>query len=203
MEGIQRAVFLDLQGTLGGEGLDHIMGFSFYQTAARAVGLVNDAGLLAIVITNQSHISKGLFTMQDFERKMAELKAELAVDGARVDAVYCCPHSTKDGCECRKPLPGMLLKARADFDIDLCRSYVVGDAGAWDMALARKVGSKAVLVRTGLGESSLCEYRHTWRDIEPDHIAEDVLRGVEWIITQEGASEQAAGGDAEDGAPQP
>ncbi|MFZ9090402.1 MAG: HAD hydrolase-like protein, partial [Planctomycetaceae bacterium] len=71
--------------------------------------------------------------------------------------------------------------------IDLGRSYVVGDTGKWDMLLARKVGSKAVLVRTGLGESSLSEYRHTWQEIDPDYVAEDVLGAAEWIVAQEGS----------------
>jgi HAD superfamily hydrolase (TIGR01662 family) len=160
----------------------------------RVVGLLRQAS----VFTRAGAISLEMESpnMEDFQRKMAELKKELAVEGGRFDAVYCCPHSSEDRCECRKPLPGMLLKARVDLDIDLHRSYVVGDAGAWDMALARRVGSQAVLVRTGLGVSSLDEYRHTWSDIEPDHIAEDVLEAVQWIIAQETSSEQTARGDA-------
>ena len=180
----RRAVFLDLQGTLGGEGLGDIMSFSFFPTAAPAVRLINESGLLAVIVTNQSHIASGLFTMQDFERRMAELSGELAADGAHLDAVYCCPHATDGGCGCAKPRPGLLLKARAELDVNLPGSYVVGDTGSSDMLLARNAGCRAVLVRTGLGESSLGEYRHTWPDFEPDHVADDVLRAAEWIVAR-------------------
>ena len=116
---------------------------------------------------------------------MHELERQLAQEGARLDGVYCCPHGDDDGCDCRKPLPGMLRQAQCDHGLDLCECYVVGDAGAWDMMMARDAGCSAVLVRTGLGESSLAEYRHTWAGIEPDFVADDVLRAAEWIAERE------------------
>jgi D-glycero-D-manno-heptose 1,7-bisphosphate phosphatase len=177
-----RAVFLDLQGTLGGEGLDDVLRFSFFPCAAPAIRLLNEAGLLAIVVTNQSHIARGDFTYAQFERRMDALRAELAEHGARLDAVYCCPHGKEDGCACRKPRPGMLLAAQRELGLDLARSYVVGDTGAWDMVMARAAGAGAILVRTGLGEGSLVEYRHTWADIEPDFVADDVLQAAEWVV---------------------
>ncbi len=179
------AVFLDLQGTLGGHGLDDILSFSFYPCAIPAIRLLNQAGLPAVVVTNQSHIARGDLTYADFQRRVGDLQKELAGHGARLDAVYCCPHGARDGCSCRKPLPGMLLAAQRDWGLDLARCYVVGDAGAWDMVLARSVGAKAVLVRTGLGEGSLAEYRHLWADIEPDFVAADVLEAVQWIVACE------------------
>jgi D-glycero-D-manno-heptose 1,7-bisphosphate phosphatase len=179
------AVFLDLQGTLGGEGLGDIIDFSFFPGAVEAIRQLNQAGLLAIIITNQSHISKGILTQKDFEHRMGQLKNELAASDAHLDAVYCCPHSLIDGCNCRKPLAGMLLQARQDFDLELNRCYVVGDTGAWDMALANTTGCAGVLVRTGLGESSLAEYRHTWQNITPDYIADDILTAVSWILQRE------------------
>lgn len=105
----QSAVFLDLQGTLGGEGLGDIREFTFYPFAIPAVRLLNEAGLLAIVVTNQSHISKGFFTLEYFKEKMEILKKELAEGGAHLDAVYCCPHTSQDVCSCQKPKPGMIL----------------------------------------------------------------------------------------------
>ena len=180
------AVFVDLQGTLGGEGSDDILAFSFYPSAKPAIKLLNEAGLPVIVVTHQSHIAKGHFTQAEFDKRMDRLRHELAVYGAKLDAVYCCPHAEGDDCPCRKPLPGMLLQAQRDFGFDLENCYVVGDVGDWDMALARSVGCKAVLVRTGFGEGSLGAYRHTWADIDPDFVALDVLDAARWILASEG-----------------
>jgi len=176
------AVFLDFQGTLGGEGLGDIRDFSFFPYAGPAVRLLNKTGLLVIVLTNQSHIGQGLMTGPDFMERMSGLRSELAADGATLDGVYCCPHAKEDDCECKKPKPGLALQAQEDFGLDFSTSYLVGDSGANDMVLAREIGCRAVLVKAGLGESSLGEYRHLWDSIEPDFIAEDVLDAVCWIL---------------------
>ena len=177
------AVFLDLQGTLGGEGFGDIRDFTFYPFAIPAIRLLNEAGLLAIVITGQSHIAKGYFSYEYFQERTGILKQEIEKRGARLDAVYCCPHDDEDNCICKKPKPGMILTAQKDFDLNLSTCYVVGDVGAFDMVLANLVNCKGVLVRTGLGESSLDEYRYTWADIKPHFVAEDVLHAVKWILT--------------------
>ena len=181
----RRAVFLDLQGTLGGEGLGDIRDFSFFPGAAGAIKLLNDAGLLVIVLTNQSHIAKGCFSYEEFEERMSQLTRKLTEQGASVDAVYCCPHGKDDGCTCKKPLPGMVFRARRDFELDVIACYLVGDCGVTDMVLAQAAGCRAILVRTGLGESSLGEYRHLWAEVEPDFIASDVLEAVRWVIASE------------------
>ena len=103
---------------------------------------------------------------------------------ATLDAVYYCPHAADDGCNCRKPRPGLVQQAREDFGLRLDQCYLVGDVGAWDMVLAKTVGCRAVLVRTGWGEGSLGPYRHLWRDIEPDYVATDVLDAARWIATE-------------------
>jgi histidinol-phosphate phosphatase family protein len=177
-----RAAFLDLQGTLGGAGTGDIRTFSFYLCAVPAIRLLNEAGILTIVITNQSHISRGEFTLADFDRKMDGLRACLAARGCHLDAVFCCPHTADDGCSCRKPMPGMIYQAQRKHDLDLPRCFVVGDVGAWDMRLARHVGCQGILVRTGLGEGSLGAYRHLWAEIDPDYIARDVYDAARWIV---------------------
>lgn len=187
---MRAAAFLDLQGTLGGDGLGDILDFTFYPCAPAAIRALNDAGLLAIVVTNQSRIARGRFTLADFERRVGELTRELAAQGARLDRAYCCPHSPQDGCACRKPAIGMLLRAKGDFGVDLARCYVVGDIGQWEVAMARNAGCHAILVRTGLGEGSLGEYRHTWADLEPDYVAEDILDAARWIVGAEAAQER-------------
>ena len=185
ISGSRKAVFLDLQGTLGGDGLGDILDFSFYPCAIPAIRLLNQTSLLSIVVTNQSHIANGLFTYQEFERRMADLRRELDEAGARIDAVYCCPHGDDDGCTCQKPRPGMLLQAQRDHGLLLSSCYVVGDAGAWDMVLARASGCRAILVRAGLGETSLGRFRNTWVGVQPDFIARNVLAAAEWIADME------------------
>jgi histidinol-phosphate phosphatase family protein len=177
------AVFLDLQGTLGGEGLGDIRDFTFYPFAIPAIKMLNDSGLLAIVVTNQTRIARGMYSYEYFLGRMATLKEELKSGEAWLDAVYCCPHLPEDGCSCMKPKPGLLLKAQKDFNLDLSHCYVIGDRGDWDMVLASNAGCQGILVRTGLGEGSLGEYRYTWADVNPDFIADDILHAVKWITS--------------------
>jgi len=179
-----RAVFLDLQGTLGGDGLGDIREFAFYPCAVPALRLLNRCGLLKIVLTNQSHIAKGLFTYQQYEEWVVELQGELSDAGAGLDAIYCCPHRAPDICACQKPKLGMLHQAQRNFGMALDKCFVVGDMGSSDMLLAHAAGCKSVLVLTGAGESSLNEFRHTWAAVEPDFIAADVLQAAEWIERQ-------------------
>lgn len=175
-------VFLDFQGTLGGEGIDDIRSFEFYPFSIEAIKLLNTNDILAIGITNQSHISKGEFTMEEFENKLQRLKEELEKHNAHFDAVYCCPHMSKDKCNCKKPLTGMIDKAKDEFEIDMQKAYVVGDMGMTDMVLAKNINAKGILVLTGVGKGSLNEYRDTWKDVEADYIAQNVLDAVRWII---------------------
>lgn len=144
-----KAVFLDLQGTLGGDGLGDIMDFKFFPYSIEAIKLLNDNNILAIVVTNQSHISKGLFTTMDFNNRFEALKVELSSKKTH---------------------------------IDLTESYVIGDMGASDMVMANKAGAKGILVRTGVGEGSLTEFRNDWSEIEPDYVADNVLQAVKWVL---------------------
>lgn len=112
-------------------------------------------------------------------------KRELSKEEAHLDAIYCCPHGRDDRCECKKPLAGMLLQAKREFNINIQESYVIGDMGISDIVMAKAVGAKGILVRTGVGEGSLTDFRNTWTNIEPDYVAENVLETVKWIIERE------------------
>lgn len=182
METLNRAVFLDMQGTLGGEGTGDIRDFDFYPFSIEAIKKLNDNGVLAFITTNQSHISKGELTQEYFDERVEDLKKILADNDAHVDGVYCCPHVTEEGCLCKKPLRGLVDNALKDFNIDLKNSFVVGDIGMSDIILAKKIGAKGILVLTGVGQGSLKEFRHTWSEYEADYVAENVLEAVDWII---------------------
>jgi histidinol-phosphate phosphatase family protein len=179
---IKIAVFLDLQGTLGGSGIDDIRSLEFYPFSVEAIKKLNDNRILAIGITNQSHIGKGSLTRKEYEKEFARLKNELSENDAHFDAVYCCPHMREDNCACKKPKTGLIDSAKNDFDINIEKSYVVGDMGTNDMVLAKNIGAKGILVLTGAGKGSMNEYRHTWQGIEPDFVAENVLEAVNYII---------------------
>lgn len=176
------AVFADFQGTLGGDGVDDIRSLEFYPFSVEAIKLLNTNDILVIGITNQSHISKGGLSMEEYLKKLEELKDELRVHNAYFDEVYCCPHTKKDNCKCKKSLTGMIDMAKNDFSFDISKSYVIGDMGMSDMVLAKNIGSKGILVLTGVGRGSLNEYRYTWKDVEANYIAENILEAVKWIL---------------------
>ncbi len=179
---MQPVAFIDFQGTLGGGGTDDIRSLALYPFSAQAVALLNRHGVLAIGATNQSHISKGELTMEEYGRELRRIKASLSLEGARFDAVYCCPHRKSDNCACKKPLTGLVDAAMGEWPMDPDKMYAVGDMGKTDMLLAKNIGAKGVLVLTGVGRGSLGEYRHTWEDAQAAHVAETLLDAARWIL---------------------
>ena len=181
MSDLKKTVFLDMQGTLGGTGVDDISTFEFYPFSIDAIKKLNENGITAIVITNQSNISRGYLSQKDFDDKLLILQRKIAEQGAHFDGVYCCPHTKEDNCTCKKPLKGMVEKAVKEHNIDLKNSFVIGDMGG-DIILAQNIGAKGVLVLTGAGKGSISNFRYTWEDYEADYIAENVDKAVDWIL---------------------
>ncbi len=119
--------------------------FTLLPGAAEAVRLLNHAGFMVIVITNQSGIARGFFTTTMLEEVHRHMRILLFDEGARIDALYYCPHLPDDGCECHKPKAGLAMYAIEDFDIDVENSVVVGDNGS-DMAVGKALGCLAIQV---------------------------------------------------------
>jgi D-glycero-D-manno-heptose 1,7-bisphosphate phosphatase len=152
------AVLFDRDGVLnvdhgyvgGAERLDWIPG------ARRAVADLNRSGLLVIVVTNQSGVARGLYDLASVDALHARMQAELASDGGRIDAFYLCPYHADARIEDfrhpdhpdRKPNPGMILRAIADWDIDPTRALLVGDKQS-DLEAARRAGVRGVLFEGG------------------------------------------------------
>ena len=113
---------------------------------------------LIVIISNQSSIGRGLVCQKVIEHINGRMRVEIERQGGRVDAVYFCPHKPSDNCKCRKPAPGMLLKAAQELEIDLARSYFVGDAVS-DVEAAFAAGCQPVYVLTGLGQEQLPFFR--------------------------------------------
>jgi D-glycero-D-manno-heptose 1,7-bisphosphate phosphatase len=150
--------------------------------AIAAIRRLNDANLPVIVVTNQSGVGRGFFSESMVHTVHEIMTQQLAVGGAHLNAIYYCPHTSEDECECRKPKPGLLERAAREHQIDLRRSFVVGDRYG-DVELAHGTGSRGILVRTGYGEEDLRENRDAWPK-QPDFVADDLSAAVDWILRQ-------------------
>lgn len=177
------AVFLDRDGTINEEVgyLSRPDQLRLIPGASRAIRLINEGGMKAVVVTNQSGVARGYFSEEMVETIHGRLDEMLREKGARIDRFYFCPHHPvygngpyKIACSCRKPESGLFLRASEELDIDLARSYVVGDM-LKDIDAGKRVGAKGVLVRTGYG-------RNVTQTDKPAYIAEDVLDAVKWIL---------------------
>jgi D-glycero-D-manno-heptose 1,7-bisphosphate phosphatase len=162
---MKRAVFIDRDGTINEEReyLYRTDDFAFIPGAPQAIRLLNEAGFLVIVVTNQSGVARGFYTEEDVHLLHSHITSHLERFGARVDAWFYCPHhpagrgSYALPCRCRKPLPGMFLEAAGRFDIDLESSIMIGDKLV-DVEAGKAAGCRSILVRTGYGseEEHMC-----------------------------------------------
>jgi histidinol-phosphate phosphatase family protein len=141
--------------------------------------------MLAIIVTDQSHIHKEGLDMACFYDGIDQLKRDLSLVGAKLDEVYCCPHTRQEHCPCKKPQTFFIDKAAQKYDLDVTHSFVVGDMGMNDIVMAKNAGAKGVLVLTGVGRGSLTEYRYTWEQYEADYVAENILDAVHWILSMD------------------
>ena len=152
---LRRAVFFDRDGVLNEavvrEGVPHppasVADLRVAAGAADVVRAVREAGWLAIVITNQPDVARGSTTLERVDAINAEIVERLGVD-----AIYTCPHDDADGCDCRKPKPGLLLRAARDHGIDLAESFLIGDR-AKDIACGRTAGCTTIFLDRGYGET--------------------------------------------------
>ncbi len=146
-----KAIFLDRDGVINVEKdyAHKIEDFEFLPGVFEAVKSFNEKGYIAVVVTNQSGIGRGYYTDEDFQKLTEYMKKEFEKNGGKIAAVYHCPHGPQDGCDCRKPEPGMLLAAKDDFGIDMASSWMIGDKeGDIEAALAAGI-TNTVLVRSG------------------------------------------------------
>ncbi len=181
------AVFLDRDGTIVRE-VEYMRSpkqLRLLRGTGEAIRRLNEAGLAVVVATNQSGIARGLLAEEDLEAIHAELRRRLANRGASLDAIYYCPHHPQGArveyrrrCRCRKPAPGMLRRAAKELDLDLQRSFAVGDSNR-DLDAGRRVGCRTVLVRTGYGRETEAGWRGAAR---ADYAAADIRDAVAWIL---------------------
>jgi D-glycero-D-manno-heptose 1,7-bisphosphate phosphatase len=183
----ERAVFLDRDGTIIEEVgyLDRPERVEFFPWTIDAIRVLNRAGLAVVLVSNQSGIARGFFTDAVVENVHQRMGDMLAGGGARIDAYYYCPHHPEGSvaalakvCDCRKPARGLVDRAVADFGVDPAQSFVVGDR--WlDIGLARTVGARGVLVRTGYGEY---EEGKPPNGMKADAIVDNLIAASSWIL---------------------
>lgn len=193
----QRAVFIDRDGTISEEVgyINHVSRFRLFPYAPAAIKHLNENGWLAIVITNQAGVARGYFSEDTIQAVHGAMTNELKSNGAQLDAIYYCAHHPSVGeppyrfdCDCRKPKPGLISRATKNFDIDLQKSWMVGDRYS-DVELARNAGVKSMFVLSGYGRGEWEHQRASWTE-QPDLVAEDLLEAVRFIVS--GSVEQAA-----------
>ena len=182
------AVFLDRDGTMV-----HDVGYlsrredlQWYPWTIDAIRMLNRAGFLVCVTSNQGGIGLGVCTVPFVEATHREMDETIAASGGRIDGWYYCPHHPRAvtdelrvACRCRKPEPGMIERASREHPIDLSRSFVVGDKMA-DVGLGTRAGATSILVRTGHGEREYA--RHGGAVPGAAHVATDLMDATSWIL---------------------
>lgn len=181
------AVFVDRDGTLIEEAgyLNHLDRLVFFPFTVDAIRQLNRGGFAVVVVSNQAGIARGIVPEAFLGDARRHIEGRLAAGGAHVDGFYHCPHHP-DGiveplrmrCDCRKPQPGMLRRAAADLDLDLSRSFTVGDR--WhDLEAGRAAGTSTVLVRTGYGAR---DERMPKAGVTADAITDNLAGAAAWIL---------------------
>jgi histidinol-phosphate phosphatase family protein len=168
-----QAVFIDRDGTMGGDtDVTYPDKFVLYPFTDKAIKMLKSKGIRVFAFTNQPGISAHEATEEDF---INELK------GFGIEKAYICPHAPEHNCKCRKPETELLLRAKAEYGLDLSRCIVIGDRWS-DMMAAGRVDMGKILVLTGVGNEALGKDRAKWVEFQPDYVANNLLEAVEWIL---------------------
>lgn len=183
------AVFIDRDGTLTDEVgyVNHPSRLRLLPRTAEAVRRLNRAAIPAVMVTNQSGVARGYFSEEVLNAVNAALVDQLKREGAHLDGIYVCAHHPHEGeppyradCDCRKPKPGLLVRAARELGLDLSRSWMIGDKPS-DVLVGHRVGARTALVLTGYGLGEW-EYRRSLFPVQPDRVADDLLDAADWII---------------------
>lgn len=191
-DGATPAVFLDRDGTINEQMgyVNHLSRLHLLPGVGQAIRRLNQQGLPVVVVTNQSGLARGYFSETLLAAVHDEMHRLLAIDDARIDGLYVCPHHPEAreeryrlSCSCRKPKTGLLEQAAQEMGFDLRRSYLVGDRWS-DLRCGAAVGAVPILVLTGYGRGDAC-YIGPGQTVQPAYVAEDLADAVGWIIARE------------------
>lgn len=183
------AVFIDRDGTINEQMgyINHSDRFILLPGVAEAIALLNQNNFLSIVVSNQSGVARDYFPLElvhEVNRKMETLLRER---GAVIDGIFFCPHHPRAeleayrlDCDCRKPKTGLIERACRQFEIDLSRSFVIGDRHS-DIEMGHRLNLRGILVETGYGQGEK-KYILPKKERQPDHIARNLQEAVRWIL---------------------
>jgi D-glycero-D-manno-heptose 1,7-bisphosphate phosphatase len=193
---LRPVVFLDRDGTINVEAgyIRRVEDLNLIDGAGEAIARLNRAGVVCVLTTNQTGAARGYYPESHIHALHDRLAALLADCGARLDAIYYCPHlSPEEGgtvapynvvCNCRKPMPGMIEQALAEHpDLDVSRAFVIGDKST-DVELAHQAKVRGILVETGYGQKVL-DGEYQW-PVKPDYQASSIVEASDWILEQIG-----------------
>ena len=171
---MKKAFFIDRDGTINKyiPYITNINDFEIMDGVSRAIRMINYSEWLAIVVTNQPQVAKGLLTNTEVDAMHEKMTNLLNINGAKLDGIYYCPCVD---CECRKPKQGMYLQAKNDFDIDFEKSVFIGDTTR-DIAVTKEIGGKSILLNCGLGGKDN-KYK-----VSPDYRCNDLYDAVKIIL---------------------
>ena len=189
-----QAIFLDRDGVINENRDDYVKAWEevrFFPGVFEALARLAATPFRIVLTTNQSPIGRGILTRAQVEAINRRLVAEIEARDGRVDGVYYCPHRPDEGCDCRKPRPGLLLQAAQELDLDLKKSYLVGDA-VGDVEAALAVGVRPVMVRTGRGTAQERLLKDRWPQVP---VLADLGEAAEWILQDAGCKKQEAGNE--------
>ena len=182
------AIFLDRDGTINEEMgyINHPSRFKIFPFVAESIKIFKSLGFKIIVVTNQSGVAREYFSEEIVKEVHGQLETYLSKRGIGLDAIYYCPHHPSEGkgkylldCECRKPKTGMIKKAAKDHNIDLEKSFMIGDRHK-DILFGKKMNLKTGMVLTGYGKGEYEYQRKNWSAM-PDYVEENLLKIAEQI----------------------
>lgn len=175
-------VFLDRDGTTNRDTgyIKTPEELQMFPGVVEAVARLKRSGARVVLITNQSGVGRGLFSLEALDAIHARLRAVFEAGGAPLDGLYYCPHHPDDGCTCRKPGTAMVERAVTDLGLEMSRAYVIGDQKR-DVELAGRIGAKSVLVTTGPTSAQALEELHQ-AGTAPDCVATDLSHAVTWLF---------------------
>lgn len=181
-----KTVFVDRDGVINRNRGDHVKSweeFAFLPHAVDALVELTRHGFRIVVLTNQAAINRGITSRETIEEIHSRMIAALEAAGARIEAVFYCPHRPEEGCSCRKPQPGLLFQASEQLGIDLSQSYLIGDA-LTDIIAGKRAGCRPILVMSGRGLAQFLSPKA--REVTGYSVSRDLGHAVRRILVEEG-----------------